>query len=183
MTPLNHGCGQMRTIHVVLGAQLADAVARLHAEGIWHLDLKPSNLLIAADGGLLCFAAVAGGGVHGTADAAGGGGGAAPLWRRLRLLLCDFGGSSCPALGCGARLGTPRYWAPEQCFHKLDLDVSAHAISESPVSEEASRQLPQAPPLAYWGGEKCADPPPVMECDVSDRCVAPSHTLTADLLN
>src|SRR6478609_3488472 len=69
-------------------AQLASAVAALHADGLLHLDLKPGNVLIAEDGQVFVLD-----------------------FGVSRQLNTE---SEPTPSGLAARAGTPDYWAPEQ---------------------------------------------------------------------
>jgi serine/threonine-protein kinase PpkA len=81
---IRRGCTQGEAMALL--AQCAAPLARLHAQGIVHRDVKPANFLLRADGGVVL------------ADF----GLAAPA------------GTCAPSLGQGAIVGTPRYVAPEQ---------------------------------------------------------------------
>jgi serine/threonine-protein kinase len=91
---------------LALGIQMADALAYAHVRGIVHRDVKPSNILISADGQtakLLDFGVAR----IGEADAASG---------EANLLRTHT----------GQMIGTPRYMSPEQALglavdHRTDL--------------------------------------------------------------
>jgi len=74
------------------GADVARAVAALHAEGVVHRDITPANLLLRRNGGT-----ESGGGTH-------------------RVVLADLGlaKSLAEASGLTQAVGTPSYMAPEQ---------------------------------------------------------------------
>ncbi|TWD81977.1 serine/threonine protein kinase [Kribbella amoyensis] len=74
------------------GADLARAVAALHAEGVVHRDITPANLLLRPSNGL-----ESGGGTH-------------------RIVLADLGLAkrAAEASGLTQAVGTPSYMAPEQ---------------------------------------------------------------------
>ncbi len=74
------------------GADLARAVAALHAEGVVHRDITPANLLLRPSGGK-----ESGGGTH-------------------RIVLADLGLAkrAAEASGLTEAVGTPSYMAPEQ---------------------------------------------------------------------
>ncbi|ONI78441.1 serine/threonine protein kinase [Kribbella sp. ALI-6-A] len=74
------------------GADLARAVAALHAEGVVHRDITPANLLLRPSGGK-----ESGGGTH-------------------RIVLADLGLAkrAAEASGLTQAVGTPSYMAPEQ---------------------------------------------------------------------
>lgn len=103
--------GKMSVAHtLVLGWQVADALAAAHAKGIVHRDLKPDNVMLVADT-------------------------VAPSGVRAKLL--DFGiAKLAEAAQAGqvktrtdAIMGTPRYMSPEQCRGAHEVDDKADVYS------------------------------------------------------
>lgn len=89
---------------LAIGIQLADALAYAHARGIVHRDVKPSNIMLSADGRtakLLDFGVA-------------------------RIGDVDPAGSDLARTQVGQLIGTPRYMSPEQALgvpvdHRSDL--------------------------------------------------------------
>jgi serine/threonine protein kinase/class 3 adenylate cyclase len=104
---------------VTIVSDVARALQEAHERGIVHRDLKPENVLLQ-------------GGVHGAAQPET----AVPLPSRPRVKLTDFGlarhldeTESMNLTNAGAVLGTPLYFAPEQCSGKSDVDHRADLYS------------------------------------------------------
>ena len=85
-----------------IGARLVRALAAVHAAGVVHRDVKPRNVMLQ----------------HGSVN---------------RVTLVDFGiarvGRSLGLTSTGARLGTPRYMAPEQIMNARRVDGRADVFS------------------------------------------------------
>ncbi len=84
-------CPLSPDVTVAIIAQVADALAYAHAQGLVHRDIKPANVLLRDEGGGMVRVKVADFGIAKAAAAAGG----------------DLTAS-------GTVLGTPKYLAPEQ---------------------------------------------------------------------
>lgn len=96
-----HGpMGGHRGIDLV--SQVCDGVAAAHAIGVVHRDVKPDNVLIAADGTLrVCDFGIA----------------------QVRM------GDEDPLTRTGTSIGTLGFMAPEQCDHARDVDRRADVYS------------------------------------------------------
>ncbi len=98
-----------------IAADVARALREAHERGIVHRDLKPENILLCRD----------------RQDAS-----AQPAPEFPRVKLTDFGlarhvaeSESMHLTSAGAVLGTPLYFAPEQCSGKAEVDVRADVYS------------------------------------------------------
>ena len=94
------------------GADLARAVAALHAEGVVHRDIAPANLLLRPNGGN-----ESGGGTH-------------------RIVLADLGLAkrAAEASGLTQAVGTPSYMAPEQGKGDSGFDERADVYAVAAVT-------------------------------------------------
>ena len=91
---------------VALVAQVTDALAYAHAQGLVHRDIKPANVLLRDEGGGMVRVKVADFGIAKAAAAAGG----------------DLTAS-------GTVLGTPKYLAPEQVQgHEPDARADLYSL-------------------------------------------------------
>lgn len=90
---------QKRIIFIKVGLHVAWAVEYMHSHDIWHLDLKPSNLIITID----------------DSDP-----NKPRFWQQIHVRVCDY--SRCSARMCSnlARRGTIGYWSPEQVHDRVD---------------------------------------------------------------
>ncbi len=102
-------------VAVAITADVARALRDAHDRGIVHRDLKPENILICRD-----------------TEALPG----RPPMEFPRVKLTDFGlarhvdeSESMHLTSAGSVLGTPLYFAPEQCSGKADVDVRADVYS------------------------------------------------------
>jgi NIMA (never in mitosis gene a)-related kinase len=115
-------------------AQLASALAHVHAKKVLHRDLKASNVLVRA--------------AHTGAPLMGGaaGGPAAHAHARHHLLLSDFGVAkaleSTKALAC-TQCGTPYYLPPEVCAAPLTHRVHT-SVARAHTRDASGRVGPSA---------------------------------------
>ncbi|MGZ3426998.1 MAG: serine/threonine-protein kinase, partial [Polyangia bacterium] len=132
-------------------AQLADALASLHARGLVHRDLKPSNVLVTASGRvvLLDFGLVAEAAYRAPEQARGEAIGPAADWYAVGAALFEALTGELPDVE-GAVAPSPRAIAPEiaadldaLCRQLLDRDPAAR-----PGGSEVLRRLGVAPPAA-----------------------------------
>jgi hypothetical protein len=159
-------------------AQVARALAAMHARGIIHRDLKPSNILL--DG---ATAKVADFGLAGLIDQA--------PFADTR----EVESAPSPALThSGALLGTPRYMAPELARGANEAGPSSDVFSLGVVAFQLlANQLPHATPpvLERLAGRAAPPAKPLLEarpdlpaalCALVDRCLteSPDARPTAD---
>jgi eukaryotic-like serine/threonine-protein kinase len=91
---------------VALAAQVTDALAYAHAQGLVHRDIKPANVLLRDEGGGMVRVKVADFGIAKAAAAAGG-----------------------DLTATGTVLGTPKYLAPEQVQgHEPDARADLYSV-------------------------------------------------------
>ena len=97
---------QKRVIFIKIGLHVAWALEHMHDHDIWHLDLKPSNLLITLD----------------DSDSA-----KPRFWQQIHVRVCDY--SRCSARACSnmSRRGTVEYWSPEQVHDRTQPSAQPDA--------------------------------------------------------
>ena len=90
---------QKKIIFIKLGLQVSCAVEHMHSHDIWHLDLKPSNLIVNII----------------DADA-----NKPRIWQQVHVRVCDFSRCASHIFSNVTRRGTPGYWSPEQVHNRVD---------------------------------------------------------------
>ena len=90
---------QKKIVIIKIGLHVAWAIEYMHSHDIWHLDLKPSNLVITID----------------DSDP-----NKPRFWQQIHVRVCDY--SRCSARICSnsSRRGTVGYWSPEQVHNRVD---------------------------------------------------------------
>jgi serine/threonine-protein kinase len=142
---------------VAIARAVADGVASAHAAGVVHRDLKPDNVLLAADGRVVVTD-------FGIARAA-----------------ADVAGAS---QTLGTFLGTPAYMAPEQVEGRADVDARADVYAFGALLFElftGARAWPGESPFAVASARLNTPPPdprrvrpdlPDAHADLVLRCLA-----------
>jgi len=90
---------QRRIIFIKVGLQVAWALEHMHSHDIWHLDLKPSNLIITLD----------------VTDPE-----KPRFWQQIHVRVCDYSRCSAHNFANMFRRGTVGYWSPEQVHNRVD---------------------------------------------------------------
>jgi serine/threonine protein kinase len=142
---LSRGPGLSRLRSLEIALELLDALGAIHAAGIVHRDVKPSNLMLVPDGSIRLI----------------------DFGLAKRLEAWDVEGTS-----AGVRLGTPRYMSPEQVRGEpIDVPSDYYAVGlllfemlagHHPFackSTPSSMMLAQAYTLAPRLAETCQDVP------------------------
>ena len=93
---------QKKIVFMKIGLQVAWALEHMHSHDIWHLDLKPSNLIVTID----------------DTDPT-----KPRFHQQMHVRVCDF--SRCSSKICAnlSRRGTPGYWSPEQVHNRVDPEA------------------------------------------------------------
>ena len=94
---------QKRLVFLTVGMHLAWGLEHMHKHGVWHLDVKPDNLVVQVVGDIQDYDD------------------SRHIRERVNVRLADFAHSAC---ACGANTtlrGTPPFWAPEQVLLLIQI--------------------------------------------------------------